>query len=202
MKRSVTIKRATLGLCLAAAVTAVVLPSVVPLLRAQDASVAAKADVLQEEDGPHPLQGKPAPAISVDALDGGKFDLADHQGKVVIIDFWASWCGPCVRGLPVVTEVAKAYADQGVVFYAMNVQEDAATIKPFLKKHKLDVNVALDTDGKVSEAYGVQGIPQTVIIGKDGVISKIHVGFSPKMKKILEDDVKKALEGKNDAPKP
>lgn len=186
-------KRVALGLCLTLGFAAIAAPTVLRSLYAVDGPFTGPTAMAEDV---HPLQGKPAPAISVDSLGGGKFDLAENRGKVVIIDFWATWCGPCVRGLPIVNGVAKAHAEEGVVFYAMNVQEDAPTIKAFLKKQKLDMKVALDTNGAVSEAYGVQGIPQTVIIGKDGVISKIHVGFGPDMKEQLDADVKAALEAK------
>jgi thiol-disulfide isomerase/thioredoxin len=152
------------------------------------------------EEGPGPevaMKGKPAPEFSLDLLGGGKASLAEHKGKnVVILDFWATWCPPCVKGLPVVTEVAKSYADKGVVFYAVNEGEDPATIEPFLKDKKLDIKVALDKDSAVGNSYGVTGIPQTVIIGKDGTIKGVHVGFSPNLKAELSKEIDEALAGK------
>src|SRR5438105_995773 len=69
------------------------------------------------------LLGKPAPELGLELLDGGKVMMADLRGKVVVLDFWATWCGPCVRGLPVVSKAAAAFKDKGVVFYAVNQQE-------------------------------------------------------------------------------
>ena len=153
------------------------------------------------EDPAGALKGKPAPEFSIDLLGGGKASLAEHKGKnVVILDFWATWCGPCVRGLPIVTEIAKQYADKGVVFYAMNEGEDAPTIEPFLKEKKLELKVGLDKDSSVGKAYGVTGIPHTVIIDKEGVIRVVHVGFSPGLKGELTKELDEILAGKTAAP--
>jgi thiol-disulfide isomerase/thioredoxin len=156
----------------------------------------AKVDTAEDIFAPpqHPLVGKVAPAVDVKLLDGGEFKLADHKGKdVVIIDFWATWCGPCVQSLPIINQVAKDYADKGVVFYAMNIREDDATIKPFLAQHKLDMTVALDSDGSVATEYQASGIPQTVIVDRNGVIHAIHVGMSPNLKASLSKDLDSAL---------
>ncbi|HYE33768.1 MAG TPA: DUF2092 domain-containing protein [Methylomirabilota bacterium] len=151
----------------------------------------AKADDDEEEENaPSPLIGKPAPKLDVPLLNGGEASLAKHKGKdVVILDFWATWCGPCVRAMPIISEVVSSYKDKGVVLYAVNVQEQPKAITEFLEKRKLNVTVALDKDGAVSERYGVEGIPQTVIIDKEGVIRSVHVGFSPELKDILKKDI-------------
>jgi len=116
---------------------------------------------------------------------------------VVILDFWASWCPPCVRGLPVVTKAANEYKDKGVVFYAVNVREDRQTIGKFLDEKKLDCPVALDKDGKVGDLYGVEGIPQTVLIGKDGRVQSVHVGFAPQVEKTLREELDALVAGKD-----
>jgi thiol-disulfide isomerase/thioredoxin len=145
----------------------------------------------------HALLGKPAPALNLDLLGGGRLDLAAHKGKeVVVLDFWATWCGPCVKGLPILTEVTAAYKDRGVVFYAVNEQEEKATIEAFLKKQKLALTVALDQDGRAGEAYGVEGIPQTVLIGKDGTVEAVHVGLLPNLKSKLRQELDVLLAGK------
>jgi len=142
----------------------------------------------------HPLSGKPAPAFTVDLLDGGKLDLATHKGKnVVVLDFWATWCGPCRIAMPVLVEVTNQYKDKGVAFYAVNVGEAPAAVRAFLKKSELSLAVALDSDGKVSELYKVQGIPQTVIIGKDGIVKQVHVGVAPNLEEQLKEDLEAAL---------
>jgi len=133
-------------------------------------------------EGGHPLVGQAAPNFTLDTLDGGKVVLEAHRDKdVVILDFWATWCGPCVRALPILTDVAEQYKHRGVVFYAVNQKEPKERIEAFLKKQGLEMSVLLD-DGAVAREYGVRGIPQTVIIGADGQVKHVHVGFAPNLK--------------------
>ncbi len=171
---------------------------------------AEKADSLmammgREEQEESPLLGKPAPAFSLDILDGAKADLASHKDKkVVVLDFWATWCGPCRQALPALIKVTDEYKEKGVVFYAMNQREDAETIKAFLAEAKLACTVALDTDGAVGDLFGVSGIPQTVIIGKDSSVQSVHVGAIPGLEQQLRKELDSLLAGKNlvEAPAP
>ena len=154
----------------------------------------------QVQDAPktHPLVGQSAPAFTLALLEGGELHLAAHKGKdIVILDFWATWCVPCVRAMPILVEVAEAYEGRGVVFYAVDQREGPETIRAFLKRTGLSVRVPLDQEGKVGDMYGVQGIPQTVLIGKDGTVQAVHVGFIPGMKQMLRDELDTLLAGKN-----
>lgn len=124
------------------------------------------------------LLGMPAPEFDVKVMDGDTIPLKDLIGeKVILLDFWATWCGPCRAALPVLTTVAAEYADKGVAFYAVNQGEDADTIKAFLAEANLAFPVAMDEDQAIGQAYMAFGIPQTVIIGLDGTIQVVHVGF-------------------------
>ena len=163
---------------------------------------AQKVDSFWKEE-PHPLLGKPAPTFKLDLLGGGEVDLESHLGKhVVILDFWATWCGPCERALPILVEVSEAYKDKGVVFYAVNIEEEPARIRRFMAKNELTCNVALDGEGRVSELYGVGPIPQSVIIGKDGTVQAVHVGLLPALKSTLEGELETLLAGESLLPKP
>jgi len=152
----------------------------------------------QEEEGPPPLLGKPAPPLELELADGGgKLSLAKHLGKdVVVLDFWASWCGPCRRSLPLLADVAAAYQGKGVVVYAVNERESAATARAFMAREKLALTVALDADGAAGERYGVESIPQTVVIGKDGTVQAVHVGYAPELKDTLGKQLDELLAGK------
>ena len=152
----------------------------------------------QEEPGPSPLLGKEAPAIQLETLDGGTLDLAKLKDKnVVILDFWATWCGPCVRAMPIIDKVASQYKDKGVLLYAVNIQEKPEEIKAFLEEAKIDVSVALDKEGEVAKAYLAAAIPQTVIIGKDGTVQVVRIGLLPNLEEQLAKDLEALLEGKN-----
>lgn len=140
----------------------------------------------QKEDGPELLKGTAAPPFSLAMLGGGSVNLADHKNKeIVILDFWATWCGPCVAALPQVAEVAEAYRAKGVAFYAVNQREDAETILQFLRDKQLRIPVAMDAQSTAAGLYRVSGIPQTVIIGRTGNVEVVHVGFSPNLKQSL-----------------
>ncbi len=142
------------------------------------------------------LLGKPAPDFTLPLLDGGEVALRGHTGKdVVILDFWATWCGPCVRAMPVLARVAAAYAEKGVVFYAVNQGDAPEDIHPFLTRHELNVPVALDSDMSVGMLYGAFSIPQTVIIGKDGTVQAVHVGLSADLEERLKRELDTLLSG-------
>src|SRR5690606_13067612 len=140
----------------------------------------AAAEMQGGEAGPHPLLGKAAPSFALEDLDGRTVDLSKHLGQnVVVLDFWATWCPPCREGLPVVTKVTQRFKNQGVVFYGVDLQENADTVREFLKTQNLDFPVLLDVDAEAAELYGVTAIPQTVLIGKDGSVQAVHVGLLP-----------------------
>jgi thiol-disulfide isomerase/thioredoxin len=142
--------------------------------------------------------GKPAPDFKLDLLGGGQMTLSQHKGKeIVILDFWASWCPPCRTSMPIIEEIAAAYKDKGVVLYAVNQDEDAATIQKFLAAQKLNVTVALDKGGAVGDQYGAVYIPLTVIVGKDGLVQAVHGGLRAGMKKSLTDELDALVAGKS-----
>jgi peroxiredoxin len=148
------------------------------------------------------LLGKPAPPVKLDLLDGGKLDLAQYKGKdIVILDFWATWCGPCAISMPILIDIANEYRSKGVLFFAIDLEEPPERVRDFLKEKKWAMPVALDKTGAVAEAYGAQGIPHTVIIGKDGTVQVVHEGFDPDMKATLKRDLDALLAGKTLAPK-
>ena len=159
-------------------------------VRAQNAAPAIAAEDLDQPKS----KGKPAPAFSLPLLDGGRADLVQHAGKeVVILDFWATWCGPCVLALPILTEIAAAYREKEVRLYTVNQGEDEPTIRDFLAKKKLKMAVALDTEGKVAKSYGVEGLPQTIIIDRAGVVRAVHLGFSPDLKEMITGELDAVL---------
>ncbi len=131
----------------------------------------------QPPSPPMRLLGKPAPPFSLEILDGGTFDLAETKGKeIVILDFWATWCGPCRQVMPIIEKVAERFREEGVRLYAVNLQEDPKNVRRYLESQELDLTVLLDTQGSVAAQYKANAIPQTVIIGRDGTVQVVHVG--------------------------
>jgi peroxiredoxin len=123
------------------------------------------------------LVGKPAPDFTLKGLDGKPVALSRLRGNVVVLDFWATWCGPCVASLPHLDQLYKDRAEQGLKLYAIDQDESADTVKKFLESKGLTLPVLLDPKSSVGEKYKVEGIPQTVVIGKDGTVKKVMIGF-------------------------
>ena len=128
-------------------------------------------------EGTHPLKGKDAPDFMLPGVDGKPVSLSSHAGKdVVVLDFWASWCPPCRKGLPVLDSLAASMKGKPVVFYAINIRESAALVTEFARREKLTLPMLLDDSGLVADDYGVTTIPQTVIIDRTGKVHSVEVG--------------------------
>ncbi len=123
------------------------------------------------------LEGKPAPDFKLTGIDGSTVALADLKGSVTVLDFWATWCGPCVESLPHIDQINADLSDKGLKVYAINLQETKAQVQKFIVSKKLTLPVLLDTSGSTAKSYLANAIPETVIIGKDGIVKKVFVGF-------------------------
>jgi peroxiredoxin len=150
-----------------------------------------------DREAPSPLVGKPAPELGLKLLDGGELRLKDHRDKdIVMLDFWATWCGPCVQELPLLTEVAGSYKDKGVAFFGINERETPEQIKKFQADKNLKFTVALDTDGAAGTAYGADAIPMLVLVDRKGIVQSVHIGYNPSIKKTLAKELDALLAGK------
>src|SRR5262249_47112041 len=136
-------------------------PAALPLDATSDSSEGAESEGLISE-----LIGKPAAEFELELVDGKKFQLAEQKGKIVVLDFWASWCGPCLQAIPQVDTVAREFAHEDVVLVAVNLEETAEQVTAALQRLRLSPIAALDRNGRVAEKYGVTAIPQTVIIDR------------------------------------
>ncbi len=153
----------------------------------EEALAFALPDTAQEVEvaqlpGAGSLEGAPAPELSLPDLAGKVVSLQGLAGKVVLVDFWASWCGPCIHSMPHVKSLAEELGGEGLVVLAVNLQENDATIQGFVTEHGLEgeaIRVLRDRDGSTARRWGVTGIPFTAVIGRDGVVQKVVVGLSP-----------------------
>ena len=134
--------------------------------------------------------GQSAPDFTLQNLDGKATNLSEFKGKIIILDFFASWCPPCRQEIPDFIELQKAYGDKEFTMIGVSLVSPQES-KEFAGKMGINYPVLID-DGKVSVAYGpVRSIPTTFVIGKDSKIAKVYIGFKPK--DVFEKDIKELL---------
>jgi thiol-disulfide isomerase/thioredoxin len=144
-----------------------------------------------DEAGLRLLSKKVSPRdFSLSLLDGKTRSLSSYKGKVVFLNFWATWCGPCRMEMPSMQAVYNKYSDKGLEILAVNCAEEKATVSSFMKEEGFSFPVLLDLDRRVSLNYGVQSIPTTFLVDRDGMIILRLVGSinwdSPKIHAALE----------------
>ena len=159
-----------------------------------DAANSASSPVTGTES---PLVGQASPDFELELLDGKNFHLADHKGKVVVLDFWATWCGPCIQTMPLIDEIVHEFADKGVELIAVNLEEQPRQIKSTMERHKLKMPVVLDLDGVVASKYAVTAIPQTVVIDQTGKVTRLFVGGGPKIAEPLREALEELTGGES-----
>ncbi len=124
-----------------------------------------------------PWAGGPPPALALKDLDGGSHRLSDYRGKVILVNFWATWCGPCRDEMPSIQELKDKLAGKPFVVLAVNLDEPESRIRKFLSQmKKLDFTILLDPERKAARAWGARILPATYIIGPDGKIRYSLVG--------------------------
>jgi peroxiredoxin len=126
-------------------------------------------------------------------MDGASVRLADHKGKVLLINFWATWCPPCKAEIPGIMELQNQYKDKGLVILGISEDDDPPTLKTFATEWKINYPMLVGRDNdKLFDAYGpLYGIPTSVIVGRDGAICGRHVG--PATKEEFEKEIKLLL---------
>jgi peroxiredoxin len=144
-----------------------------PSLRVSNAEAAGVCDA------------KPKPAnlsFTLKDMHGKDVNLASHKGKVILLDFWATWCGPCKLEIPGFVELQNKYKDRGLVVLGLSVDDPVEKLKPFADQFKMNYPVLVGADrDDFQSAYGpIWGIPTTFLIGRDGNICKKHTGMATK----------------------
>ncbi len=129
-----------------------------------------------------------APPVSLATLDGGRFDLVGRRGRLVFLDFWATWCGPCKDSIPLVQRFRRAHPNVDVV--SVDVGEPAALVRPYAAQFKMS-GVVLDPDMTVAHAFGVSGYPTMVAVDGTGRIRASWVGFDPDIEREMADAMTK-----------
>jgi thiol-disulfide isomerase/thioredoxin len=130
----------------------------------------------------------PAPRFSLPTRDSS-VSLDSLQGKVVYVDFWASWCGPCRQSFPWMKTMYDRYGSKGLVIVAINLDKDRGAAESFLQKFPAPFTVAFDPSGKTAKEYKVWGMPTSYVVGKTGAIVSTHAGFDPKRAAAVESEI-------------
>jgi thiol-disulfide isomerase/thioredoxin len=140
--------------------------------------------------------GDAAPSFLLSTADGRTISLEQLRGRVVYLDFWASWCGPCRRSFPWMNEIQQRYAGKGVTIVAINVDAKREDAERFLRQYPASFTVAYDAAGVTPRAYDVKAMPSSYLIDRNGKIARIEQGFLDEKRDALEDRIRSLVESR------
>ena len=123
-------------------------------------------------------EGEPA-YLKAALLNGGDFDLSQHRGKIVMINFWATWCGPCREEMPHLQALYERYQSLGFTLLGVNVEEDSENAAAWLEETPVTFPILFDSENLATKLYDVVAMPSTVLIDRNGGIRFIHHGYQP-----------------------
>jgi thiol-disulfide isomerase/thioredoxin len=134
--------------------------------------------------------GQAAPNFKLPDLNGQQVSLDQYKGKIVMLDFWATWCGPCRMTMPIVENLQKEYADT-MVLLAINLQDSRDVVRDYIRAQGIRSRVLLDEEGLVGQMYGAEGIPLQILIDKQGTVRFIQPGYNPGMASRYRTEINK-----------
>lgn len=120
-----------------------------------------------------------APDFTLKSLEGSNLRLEEYRGQVVLLNFWASWCGPCRQEMPILDKLHQRYEDTGFAVLGVNVEGEAAPAQKIVDKTNVTFPVLIDDAQATSKLYDLKAMPSTVVIDRDGVVRYIHLGYKP-----------------------
>lgn len=123
--------------------------------------------------------GQPAPDFSLQSFSGKQISLSDHKGDVVMINFWATWCGPCRQEMPILDELYNRYERAGFQLLGVNIDDEPQRAKDMIAELGVSFPVLFDNTKEVSELYSVQAMPVSVMVDREGKVRYIHHGYKP-----------------------
>jgi len=134
------------------------------------------------------------PDASFEAItDAGVFVSSDHAGKVIYLDFWATWCAPCLQSFPWMTQMQEQYGDDGLVIIAASLDTDRRLVERFTSENPSGFTIAYDKGGKLADQFGVRAMPTAVLIDRKGRIAAQHAGFNDASKQDYEKKIVEVL---------
>jgi len=144
---------------------------------AQERKVIKEADLLRNMKLMPEAESRPAPYFAAVTPEGKKVSLDDLKGKLVILNFWATWCPPCRLEMPSMEKIYNEFKGEGLEVVAINFMEGPESIKAFLKENDLTFTVLMDKAGEISQSYGVHALPITFLIGRRGNVLARSIGY-------------------------
>lgn len=135
----------------------------------------------------------PAPDFTLESRSGENLRLEDYRGEVVMLNFWASWCGPCRQEMPLMDDIYSQYKDLGFTILAVNVDENRDEALRFLEAVPVDYPILYDPESRVSELYEVQAMPTTVMIDRNGNARFVHYGYQPGYEDDYEQQIRELV---------
>jgi peroxiredoxin len=138
--------------------------------------------------------GGPAPDFSLPSRAGKTLSLDQFKGQVVMINFWASWCGPCRQEMPLLDDIYRRYGKMGFTLLGVNVEPDRKSALAWLKQTPVTFPILFDADSKVSKLYGVAGMPTTVFIDRKGNVRLVHVSYKPGDENTYLDEIRRLIQ--------
>ncbi|HLZ97630.1 MAG TPA: TlpA disulfide reductase family protein [Steroidobacteraceae bacterium] len=137
--------------------------------------------------------GGPAPSFTLAALGGQQAALSQYKGQVVMVNFWATWCGPCQQEMPLLDQMYKKYKPAGFTLIGVNVDKEAPAVKDLMARKPVSFPVLLDPSNQVSKAYHVDEMPSSVLIDRKGEIRYIHRGYRPGDENEYQDRIRQLI---------
>ncbi len=137
--------------------------------------------------------GQPAPDFTLKSLAGTNLKLAEQRGKIIVINFWASWCGPCRKEMPVLQKFYEKYQDLGVSVWGVNVEQENQAGRDFLADLNLSFPILFDASNTISATYQVEAMPTTIIVDRDGLVRYAFKGYKPGYEKKYAKAIKKLI---------
>ena len=134
--------------------------------------------------------GGPAPDFALKSHSGENLRLSEFRGEVVMINFWASWCGPCRQEMPLLDELYTQYQPLGFTILGVNVEEDPSKAKQLLKESPVNIPILYDDKSEVSKLYKVVAMPSTVLVDRDGNVRYLHQGYKPGYEESYQQQVR------------
>ena len=137
--------------------------------------------------------GQPAPDFTLKSMTGTNLKLTEQRGKIIVINFWASWCGPCRKEMPILQKFYDKYQDLGVSVWGVNVEQENQAGRDFLADLNLSFPILFDASNTISAMYQVEAMPTTIIVDRDGLVRYAFKGYKPGYEKKYAKAIKKLI---------